>query len=640
MMREPSYAEAGQTSQGQTSQGQTSQGQTSQGQTSQGQTSQGQSSERQAARTLRPLRALLPYLSPYRGAILGALVALTMAAGTVLLLGSGLRLLVDQGFGAGGNADLLDRAVLVLLAAVAVMAAASYARFYLVSWVGERVVADLQRTVFDHVIRLDPGFFEVTRTGEILTRLTTDTTLIQVTVGTAAPIALRNLLMFLGGTVMLAITSAKLTGLVFLVVPFVLVPILIYGRRVRRLSRAAQDRVADVGAYVEESLNAIRTVQAFGHEAIDRARFAARVETALGASLDRVRARSWLTALVIMFVFGAISAVLWIGGHDVIAGRISAGELSAFVFYAIVVAGSVGAISEVMGDLQRAAGAAERLMDLLATETAIVAPAAPAVLPQPAEGAIRFERVTFRYPARPDRAALNAFDLAVAPGERVALVGPSGAGKTTVFQLLLRFYDPQDGVVSLDGVGLKRADPAEIRARIGLVPQEPMIFSADAWENIRYGRPDAADAEIRAAAEAAAAAEFLDRLPQGFSTFLGEKGVRLSGGQRQRIAIARAILRNPSVLLLDEATSALDSESELLVQQALDRLMVGRTTLVIAHRLATVQKADRIVVIDQGRIVAQGRHGELMRAGGLYARLAQLQFDQAAEGAASTVGGS
>ncbi|MBM3571288.1 MAG: ATP-binding cassette domain-containing protein, partial [Alphaproteobacteria bacterium] len=377
--------------------------------------------------------------------------------------------------------------------------------------------------------------------------------------------------------------------------------------------------------------NAIRTVQAFGHEPVDRARFSGHVHAALAASLTRVSMRSWLTAIVILLVFSAVSIVLWIGGHDVLAGRISAGQLSAFVFYAVVVAGSVGALSEIAGDLQRAAGAAERLMELLGTPSKIAAIAHPVSLPRPARGKIEFSRVTFHYPARPDRAALAEFDLDVAPGERVALVGPSGAGKTTVFQLLLRFYDPQSGAIRVDDVELRSADPADLRGRIGLVPQEPVIFSADAWENIRYGRPDASDAEVRAAATAAAATEFLDRLPQGFATFLGEKGVRLSGGQRQRIAIARAILRNTVILLLDEATSALDSESERLVQRALEQLMVGRTTLVIAHRLATVQKADRIVVIDQGRIVAQGDHATLMGAGGLYARLAKLQFEQASD---------
>jgi ATP-binding cassette subfamily B protein len=588
-----------------------------------------QPSEPPSARSLRPLRRLALYVLPYKAAVAGAALALITASATVLALGQGLRKLVDDGF-SGGDAALLDQALVVLLGVILLLAASSYGRFYLVSWIGERVVADLRKAVFDHVLRLSPGFFEVNRTGEILSRITTDTTLIQTVVGSSASIALRNTLMFLGGTVMLLVTSAKLTGLVTLVVPLVLMPIIGFGRRVRRLSRASQDRIGDVGAHVEESLNAVRTVQAFNHEPIDRNRFAARVEDAFATAIRRVRARAWLTAVVIALVFGAVGTILWIGGHDVLAGRISPGELSAFVFYAVVVAGSVGAISEVIGDLQRAAGATERLFDLLATEPEIAAPADPRALPEPARGAVAFEAVTFRYPAHLEVAALHDFSLTIAPGETVALVGPSGAGKTTVFQLLLRFYDPEAGLVRLDGVTLAEADPAAVRARIGLVAQEPVIFAADAWENIRYGRPEANDAEVRAAAEAAAATEFLDRLPDGFSSFLGARGVRLSGGQRQRLALARALLRNPPVLLLDEATSALDAESERAVQQALDRLMVGRTTIVIAHRLATVLKADRIAVLDKGRLVAEGTHSELIRQGGLYARLAALQFDEAA----------
>jgi ATP-binding cassette subfamily B protein len=583
------------------------------------------------------LKRILPFLRPYRLAVAGAAAALTVAAGTVLVLGVGLRRLVDEGFRTG-NADLHDQALIALLVVIVVLAAASYARFYLVSWIGERVVADIRRAVYGHVIGLSPGFFEVTRTGEILSRLTTDTTLLQTVIGAQASQFLRNLLLFVGGTVLLAITSPRLTSLVFLVVPLVVMPIIFFGRRVRRLSRASQDRIADVGALAEESLTGVRTVQAFAHEELERSRFAGRVEEAFSVAVQRIRARALLTAIVILLVFGAVGIILWVGGHDVFAGKLSAGELSAFIFYAVVVASSVGAISEVVGDLQRAAGSAERLIELLEVEPDIKAPARPRALPRPLGGAITFRDVTFHYPSRPERSALRGINLAAAPGERIALVGPSGAGKSTVFQLLLRFYDPQGGVITVDGIDIREAAPVEVRGAIGLVPQDPVIFSGDGWENIRYGRPDASDEEVRDAARAAGAAEFIERLPEGFSTFLGEKGVRLSGGQKQRIAIARAILKNPTVLLLDEATSALDAESEHAIQEALSRLMAGRTTFIIAHRLATVLEADRIVVFDQGRIVAEGTHAELIRQKGLYARLAALQFASAtgAEGETET----
>jgi ATP-binding cassette subfamily B protein len=576
-------------------------------------------------RDYRALRRLLGFIRPYRLQVATALVALTVAAGTVLVFGAGLRWLVDRGFAAGDPA-LLDRALVGLLVVIAVLALSMYGRSYLVSWLGERVTADIRRAVFDNLLRLSPGFYETTRTGEVLSRLSSDTTVVQTIVGSSASQLLRNVILFIGGTVMMAVTSPKLTGLVFVVVPLVVSPIIFFGRRVRGLSRESQDRLGDAGADIDETLNAIRTVQAFNREAADSERVGQRIEAAFQAALRRSRARSLMAALVILLVFSAVGAILWIGGHDAIAGRISAGELSAFVFYAVVVAGSVGVISEFTADAQRAAGAAERLFELLDTVPAIVAPRDPQRLPSPARGAITFEQVFFRYPSRPEHLALAEFGLAIAPGESVALVGPSGAGKTTVFNLLLRFYDPESGAVRLDGVDLQRADPAEIRARIGIVAQDATIFAADVIDNIRYGRPGATDAEVRRAADAAAATEFIERLPQGYRTYLGERGVRLSGGQRQRIAIARALLRDPAVLLLDEATSALDAESERLVQQALDRVMDGRTVLIIAHRLATVLKAQRIAVLDQGRLVAVGDHAALLRQGGLYARLAALQF--------------
>ncbi|HXV23346.1 MAG TPA: ABC transporter transmembrane domain-containing protein [Alphaproteobacteria bacterium] len=582
--------------------------------------------DRARVRSIAPLRALWPFLKPYRAQILGATLCLAIAAVTVLALGQGLKALIDRGFGTG-EAAMLDRAVLLLLAVVLVLAASTYGRYYLVTWLGERVVADLRRAVFDRVLALEPGWFEEVRTAEVISRLTTDTTVLQALVGGSVSVALRNLLLFLGGTALMFVTDARLTGLVFLVVPLVLLPILLFGRRVRRLSRESQDRIAELGSYIDESLHGIRTVQAFTHEAVDRIRLGEYVESAFMVAVRRTRARALLTAAVIALVFGAVSIVLWLGGHDVVSGRISPGDLSAFVFYAIVVAGSVGALSEVAGDVQRAAGAMERLSELLTTRPRISAPDRPVSLPEPARGAVEFVEVSFRYPSRPERPALHRVSFRIAPGERVALVGPSGAGKTTVLQLILRFYDADSGRILFDGVELRQADPKAVRARIGLVAQEPTIFAADVAENILYGRPEADKAMVRAAAEAAYATEFIDRLPAGMATQLGERGVRLSGGQRQRIAIARAILRNPALLLLDEATSALDAESERLVQAALDRLMADRTTLVIAHRLATVLMADRILVMDRGAIVECGRHEELVRAGGLYARLAALQFN-------------
>lgn len=593
--------------------------------------------ERPKGKNLRYLSRAGGFLKPYMSRVILALIALTFTSLAVLGMGQGLRGLIDGGF-AGGDPAALDRALILLLGLSVIMAFGTFARFYLVSWLGERVVADLRQAVFDRVIRLHPGFFEITKTGEILSRLTTDTTLLQSIIGSSASMALRNALNLVGGMIMLFVTNPKLTGLVLLVVPLVVVPILVFGRKVRKLSRASQDRVADVGAFAEESFNAIQTVQAFTHEGEDRRRFGDEVRDAFDTAIQRIAARGMLTAVVILLVFGAIAVILWVGGNDVMSGEISGGELAAFVFYATIVAFSVGIISEVFGELQRAAGATERLVELLETEPEIVAPPSPAALPETRAGRVAFNDVTFHYPSRPDTAALEGLSLTVEPGETVALVGPSGAGKSTVFQLLLRFYDPTNGTIQLDGVNIRDADPEAVRDRLALVPQDPVIFGTDGWENIRYGRPGADDAAVRAAAEAAAAAEFLDELPDGFGTFLGEKGARLSGGQRQRISIARALLRDPSVLLLDEATSALDAENERLVQRALDKLMVGRTTLIIAHRLATVVNADRIAVIDRGKLIATGTHAELIENNPLYARLAALQFN--AEGPTNTEDGA
>ena len=590
-------------------------------------------SARETSGNLRPLRALAGYLVPHWRQAAGASVALIVAAGTVLGIGLGLRHLVDNGI-AGNDPAVLDAALVILLGVIVVLAAATFFRSYLVAWVGERVVADLRRDVFAHILKLSPSFFEVTKTGEILSRMTTDTTLIQTVVGSTVSMALRNVLLFVGAAAMLLVTSPRLTGLVVLVIPLVLLPIMVLGRRLRRLSRASQDRVADVGAHVEESISAVRTVQAFGHEGMDIVDFSMRVEEAFRTAIRRTRVRSALAVIVIVLALGAVCTILWLGGRDVMSGAMSAGDLSAFVFYAVVAAAALGALSEVVGDLQRAAGATERLMDLLAARPEIAAPADPAALPEPARGAVAFEGTTFAYPSAPDRPVLSRFDLDIAPGETVAVVGPSGAGKSTLFNLLLRFYDPTGGRITLDGVDICRAAPAAVRAQFGLVPQEPVVFSTTARENIAYGRPDASHAEIVEAAKAAAADGFLRALPEGYDSYLGERGVRLSAGQRQRLAIARAILRDPAVLLLDEATSALDSENERLIQDALDRLSRGRTTIVIAHRLATVMNADRIVVLDRGRAVATGTHDQLLAAGGLYARLAELQFTTGGNGAA------
>jgi ATP-binding cassette subfamily B protein len=580
---------------------------------------------RPGSRNLRQLRRLVGELAPYRWQVAGALVALTLAAASVLSLGVGVRHLIDGGF-AAGRREALDHALAAVVIVIVVLAVATFARSYLVTWLGERVVANIRSRLFGHVLRLSPGYYETTRVGEVMSRITADTSVVQTVIGASVTQALRNVLLLVGGLALLIVTNPRLTLLTLVVVPIVIVPIIVIGRRVRRLSRAAQDRLADVSGRAEEALNAIRTVQAFAQETREAQGFAAASERAFQAAAAYARARALLGGIVIALIFTAIVAVLWVGGRDVLDGRLTAGELSSFVFFALVVASAAGGLSEIVGDLQRAAGASERLFELLDTPPQITSRTAAIVPAHASACRVRFERVEFAYPSDPGRAVLRGLALDVAPGETVALVGPSGAGKTSILHLLMRFYEPQSGRILIDDDPLDALDLQAHRRRIGLVPQEPVIFSASARDNIAYGRPDASDAEIRAAAEAAAATEFLDRLPEGFQTFLGEKGVRLSGGQRQRVAIARAILCDPSLLLLDEATSSLDAESERLVQEALEHLMRGRTSIVVAHRLATVQRADRILVLDEGRIVEQGRHDDLARRGGLYARLATLQF--------------
>jgi ATP-binding cassette, subfamily B, bacterial len=575
---------------------------------------------------LRPLLALAPYVARYRGRAILAFISLTIAAITTLIVPVAVRRMIDFGFTPEGIA-MINSYFSVMIAAVAVLAGASASRYYLVMTVGERIVADLRRDVFAHLISLSPSFFDSARSGELVSRLTADTTQIKSAVGASVSIALRNLMLFIGATTMMVITSPRLSGFVLLAIPVIVIPLVAFGRWVRRLSRNAQDTLADASAYASELIGAIRTVQAYTSERLANTRFGREVEQAYEAARSSTRARAVLTLIIIFIVFSSVVVILWVGSHDVLTGSISPGRLGQFILYTAFAATGLGQLSEVWGEISAASGAAERLFEILRVKPGIAAPTSPRALPVPTRGDVGFENVGFAYPARPNVMAVDGVSLSVRAGEKVAIVGPSGAGKSTLFHLLLRFYDPAAGTISLDGVPIKEADPREVRARIALVPQDSVVFAASARENIRFGRPDARDAEVERAADLAHAAEFLRRLPGGFEAQLGERGVTLSGGQRQRIAIARAILRDAPLLLLDEATSALDAESETLVQTALEELMRHRTTLVIAHRLATVLSCDRIMVMDQGRIVEQGTHAELVAANGLYARLARLQFE-------------
>ncbi len=577
---------------------------------------------------LRPLLALAPYVARYRGRVTLAFISLTIAAITTLVVPLAVRRMIDFGFTPEGIARI-NSYFSVMIAVVGVLALASASRFYLVMTIGERIVADLRRDVFAHLMSLSPAFFDSSRSGELISRLTADTTQIKSAVGASVSIALRNVMLFIGATAMMVVTSPRLSGLVLLAIPLIVLPLMAFGRWVRRLSRNAQDTLADASAYASELVGGIRTVQAYTGERLANARFGGDVEQAYDAAVGSTRARALLTAIVIFIVFTSVVVILWIGSNDVESGLITPGRLGQFVLYAAFAATGLGQLSEVWGEVSAASGAAERLFEILQVKSQITAPASPIALPEPPRGDVTFDNISFSYPTRPDAPAVHGVSFSVRAGEKVAIVGPSGAGKSTLFHLLLRFYDPASGTISVDGVPIRSADPTEVRKRIALVPQDPMVFAASARDNIRFGRPEAGDAEVERAADLAHASEFLRRLPHGFDAPLGERGVTLSGGQRQRIAIARAILRDAPLLLLDEATSALDAESETLVQTALEELMRHRTTLVIAHRLATVLSCDRILVMDQGRIVEQGTHASLVAANGLYARLARLQFDGA-----------
>jgi ATP-binding cassette subfamily B protein len=585
-------------------------------------------SGRAKGRSLRPLRQILPFLYPYRFRIAFATAALIVSSAATLVVPAALRQVIDH---AANPAELnrISQYFVALLAAAALLGMATALRFYFVTWIGERVIADIRKAVYDHVVELPPSFFEMTRTGEVLSRLTADTTLIQTLVGSSISVAMRNFVMFVGGLALMFVTSIKLTAIVIAAVVLVMLPLMGLGRWVRNLSRRSQDRIADTSARASETLHAVQTVQAFTHEKIDQLLFGKAVESSFDIAILRTRARAVMTAAVSFAAFACVIGIFWVGVIAVNSHSMTAGQLVQFILYAGIVAGGVGMLGETWGDLQRAAGASERLMELLHMESSVAVAPNPLPIPKPARGEVVFDRVTFTYPTRPDYRALHDFSLRVAPGEAIALVGPSGAGKSTVFQLLLRFYSAQLGRITFDGVGYAEVDPESLRRNIAIVAQDPVIFSGTIAENIRYGRPEAADAEVRRAAEAAAASEFIERLPQGYETAVGERGVTLSGGQRQRIAIARAFLRDAPLLLLDEATSALDSENERLVQTGLQNLMTGRTTIVIAHRLATIQRLKRIVVMDEGRVVAEGSHAELVARGGLYARLADLQFSSA-----------